>query len=66
MVVSKQIWLTTEALIARMEKRLTELETLVTDEILRSDKKRGVDPETELNYTWVDYFGDADKEREDG
>lgn len=34
MVVSKQIWLTTESLIARMEKRLTELETLVTDEIL--------------------------------
>ncbi len=34
MVISKQIWLTTESLIARMEKRLTELETLVTDEIL--------------------------------
>lgn len=37
MVVSKQIWLTTESLIARMEKRLTELETLVTAEILGVD-----------------------------
>ena len=66
MVVSKQIWLTTESLIARMEKRLTELETLVTDEILRSDKSRAVESKTELNYTWTDYFGDADKEQEDG
>ena len=38
MVVSKQIWLTTEALMVRMENRLTELENLVTDEILRSDE----------------------------
>lgn len=36
MVVSKQIWRLTEALIVQMENRLTELENLVTDEILGS------------------------------
>ena len=56
MVVSKQIWLTAEALIARMEKRLTELENLVTDEILRSDKGITIPAETELNLTWDDYL----------
>ena len=56
MVVSKQIWLTTESLIARMEKRLTELETLVTDEILRSDNSRVVRLNDHANYTWDDYF----------
>lgn len=55
MVVSKQIWLTTEALIARMEKRLTELETLVTDEILRS-KPRITNTVEETNFTWDDYL----------
>ena len=55
MVVSKQIWLTTESLITRMEKRLTELEMLVTDEILRSKRE---DPKEEVNYTWADYFGE--------
>lgn len=34
MVVSKQIWRLTEALIVQMENRLTGLENLVTDEIL--------------------------------
>lgn len=58
MVVSKQIWLTTESLIARMEKRLTELETLVTDEILRSDKSRSVKQTDPPNITWGDYFGE--------
>lgn len=56
MVVSKQIWLTTESLITRMEKRLTELETLVTDEILRSDDTRVVRLNDHVNYTWADYF----------
>ena len=55
MVVSKQIWLTTESLIARMEKRLTELETLVTDEILRS-RPRTYNTVAETNFTWDDYF----------
>lgn len=58
MVVSKQIWLTTESLIARMEKRLTELETLVTDEILRSDKSVTAPSEVDLNLTWEDYLGE--------
>ena len=40
MVVSKQIWRLTEALIVQMENRLTELENLVTDEILRSERRR--------------------------
>ena len=56
MVVSKQIWLTTESLIARMEKRLTELEAFVTDEILRSDSTRVVNLNDHINYTWEDYF----------
>lgn len=59
MVVSKQIWLTTESLIVRLENRLTELETLVTDEILGSKKPTKKDPEAELNYTWDDYFGET-------
>ena len=56
MVVSKQIWLLTEALIVQMEKRLTELETLVTDEILRSDDSRSIKQTDPPNYTWDDYF----------
>ena len=55
MVVSKQIWRLTEALIVQMENRLTELENLVTDEILRSDEK----PKADLaNFTWDDYLGE--------
>ena len=56
MVVSKQIWRLTEDLIARLEKRLTELETLVTDEILRSDEDLKPRRENEINYTWDDYL----------
>lgn len=55
MVVSKQIWRLTEALIVQMENRLTELENLVTDEILRSDEKPKVAP---ANFTWDDYLGE--------
>ena len=58
MVVSKQIWLTTESLITRIEKRLTELEMLVTDEILRSDDTRVVRLNDHVNYTWADYLGE--------
>ena len=54
MVVSKQIWRLTEALIVQMENRLTELENLVTDEILRSDKTPKTDT---MNFTWDDYLG---------
>ena len=66
MVVSKQVWLTTESLITRMENRLTELETLVTDEILRSKERRAhmLDDPASLrsvfgaNFTWDDYLGE--------
>ena len=61
MVVSKQIWLTTESLIARMEKRLTELENLVTDEILRSKEVRKMELHSDVNYTWADYFEEEDQ-----
>lgn len=65
MVVSKQIWRLTEDLIVRMEKRLTELETLVTDEIIGSKERRIIlqraKPMTnahgeDLNYTWEDFL----------
>lgn len=56
MVVSKQNWLLTEALIVSLEKRLTELETLVTDEILRSKEVRKMNLHNDVNYTWDDYF----------
>ena len=58
MVVSKQIWRLTEALIVQMENRLTELENLVTDEILRSDKGITIPSEVDLNLTWDDYLGE--------
>ena len=58
MVVSKQNWLLTEALIVSMEKRLTELETLVTDEILRSKEARKMGLHDDVNYTWDDYLGE--------
>lgn len=58
MVVSKQIWLTTESLIARMEKRLTELENLVTEEIIGSKHDTPCD---DFNLTWSDYFSEEDR-----
>lgn len=51
MVVSKQIWLTTESLIVRLENRLTELENLVTDEILGSNKPYIAAEEEYRNFT---------------
>ena len=59
MVISKQIWTETAVRIVCLEKRLTELETLVTDEILRSDEERErvtYAHSDEVNYTWEDYF----------
>lgn len=61
MVVSKQNWLTTEAAIARLEKRVSELEYLVADEILKPSKKGVVSREEKLNYTWADYFEEEDQ-----
>ena len=57
MVISKQVWQETAGRIFLLEKRLDELENLVTDEILEIGGKRN-DPDAELNYTWVDYFGE--------
>ncbi len=58
MVVSKQDLLLTEALIVSMEKRLTELETLVTDEILGSKPyiatKEEYDSFTPMQKYWYD------------
>ena len=62
MVVSKQIWHITEDLITSMRRRLTDLETLVTDEILRSDKPQKNKTDEDVNYTWNDYFGKENEE----
>lgn len=56
MVLNKQIWRLTADLIAEMEKRLTELETLVMGEILRTDEPPKSDP---ANYTWDEYLGEG-------
>ena len=58
MVVSKQIWHLTEALIVSMEKRLTELERLVTDEIIGSKERRSMSNTDPANLTWEDYLGE--------
>lgn len=55
MVYTKQIHHISADIFARLEKRLTELENLVTDEILRSDETPKVDP---MNFTWDDYLGE--------
>lgn len=61
MVVSKQIYLFVSDKIASMEKNISELETLVTDEILRSKEVRKHALHEDVNYTWADYFGRDDK-----
>ena len=61
-VVSKQIWRITEDLITSMRRRLTDLEALVTDEILRSDKPQKNMADEDVNYTWNDYFGKENEE----
>jgi len=54
MVVSKQNFLLTADLLRRLDARLTEIETLVTDGILGlKPKPIAQDP---INYTWADYF----------
>ena len=58
MVISKQIWVETAERIVRMEKRLLELENLVTDEILRSKEVRRMELHSDANYTWDDYLGE--------
>lgn len=58
MVVSKQIWRMTEDLITSMRRRLTDLETLVTDEIIGSKERRHILQTDPANYTWDDYFGE--------
>ena len=55
MVVTKQNYRLTQDLLAQMGKRLTELENLVTDEILRSDESHSVKQTDPPNYTWSDY-----------
>lgn len=56
MVISKQIWCETAEKMHKLEQRLTELETLVTDEILRSKEVRKMELHSDVNYTWDDYF----------
>ena len=56
MVVSKQDFIIINDKINDLMKRVLDLETLVTDEILGSDKGITIPPETKLNYTWADYF----------
>ena len=53
-VVNKQMWLILRDFYLETTNRLTDLENLVTDEILRSDKHR--QQEQEVNMTWADYF----------
>lgn len=58
MVVSKQIYLLLAEKIASMEKMITELEKLVTDEIL-GEKEHTT--QTETNLTWDDYLKGEDE-----
>lgn len=60
-VVSKQQWLILEGKMWEWYKRMDDLENLVTDEILRSDKDVAMPAEAKLNYTWADYFEEEDE-----
>ena len=60
-VISKQIFRLADEKMQMMEKRLSELETLVTDEILRSKEVRKHALHEDVNYTWADYFDKDDK-----
>lgn len=60
-VISKQIFLLTDEKLRSLEKRLTELENIVTDEILRSYDGRGLKPNDHANCTWADYFEEEDQ-----
>lgn len=59
MVISKQDYIIINDKILDLMKRVLDLENLFTDEILRSKREEPQDPESELNYTWDDYFRDA-------
>ena len=60
-VVSKQQWLILEGKMWEWYKRMDDLENLVTDEILGSDKDVATPAEAKLNYTWADYFEEEDQ-----
>lgn len=57
-VVSKQNYILINDKIDDLMKRVLDLENLVTDEILRSDKGITIPAETKLNMTWDDYLGE--------
>lgn len=59
MVVSKQIYRETAGRIFYLEKRLADLERLVTDEMLGLTEQTKSDPNAELNYTLLDYIDDT-------
>ena len=59
MVVSKQIYRETMGRIFYLEKRLADLERLVTDEMLGLTEQTKSDPNAELNYTLLDYIDDT-------
>lgn len=58
MVISKQMHIIINDKIDDLMKRVLDLEVLVYDEILRSDKGITIPPETKLNFTWDDYLGE--------
>lgn len=64
-VISKQIFLLTDEKLRSLEKRLTELENIVTDVILGSQTRDGItlhpatkEQEEALNYTLMEYIDD--------
>lgn len=65
MVISKQIYRLTDEKLRSLEKRLTELENIVTDVILGSRTRDGItlhpatkEQEEALNYTLMEYIDD--------
>ena len=58
MVISKQMHIIINDKIDDLMKRVLDLEILVDDEILRSDKGITIPAETKLNLTWDDYLGE--------
>ena len=58
MVISKQMHIIINDKIDDLMKRVLDLETLVYDDILRSDKGITIPAETKLNFTWDDYLGE--------
>lgn len=58
MVVSKQVYLNTEAWIIKLEKKVNELDALIADEMLRSKEIRKMKLHDPENLTWDDYLGE--------